>query len=187
MARQVVATVELVSNGPAETRSIGRKLGRLLKPGDVLLLEGSFGAGKTVMVQGIAKGLGVQEQVISPSFTLVNEYRAGKSHGSVPVYHADLYRISTVEEALDLGLEEYLGGRGIFIAEWPEKVADVWPEERLWIKLRVEDVNKRTIRIDARGERYIRLLGEFEKALTEDRGGARSGSRPSVAKRLSST
>lgn len=165
MAKEAVATLEIISHSTAETRRIGHKLGRALKPGDVLLLQGSFGAGKTVMVQGIAKGLGVAEPVISPSFTLVNEYRAGKIHGSIPVYHADLYRINSVDEALGLGLDEYLAGGGIFIAEWPENVAEIWPKERLWINLQVAGTNERIIRMDAQGIRYVEILQELEKAL----------------------
>lgn len=167
MAQKAVETFELTSHGPTETRRIGRKLGKLLRSGDVLLLEGSFGAGKTVLAQGIARGLGVEERVISPSFTLVNEYMAGKSHGSIPVYHADLYRIANVDEALALGLEEYLAAQGIFIAEWPENIAEVWPEERLWIRLRTDDGEQRVIRFEARGVRYVRLLHDLETELAE--------------------
>lgn len=167
MAKEVMATLEVTSHSTVETRRIGGQLGRILKPGDILLLEGSFGAGKTVLVQGIAKGLGVKDRVISPSFTLVNEYRAGKSHGSIPVYHADLYRISTLDEALALGLEEYMAGEGIFIAEWPENAAEAWPRERLWIEIRVVEGNKRVIHLEARGPRYGALMKELEKRLAE--------------------
>jgi tRNA threonylcarbamoyladenosine biosynthesis protein TsaE len=159
------ATLELASRGPAETRHIGRALGRLLQAGDVLLLEGRFGAGKTVLTQGIALGLDVEGIVNSPSFTLVNEYRAGKQHGDAPIYHADLYRIQSVDEALDLGLDEYLAGRGIFIAEWPENVAEAWPEERLWIMLTVGAGSQRTIRLDARGRRYVEIVEQLGSAV----------------------
>lgn len=162
---QETAALELISNGPGETRHFGRELGKILKAGDLVLLEGIFGAGKTVLVQGIARGLGVAESTSSPSFTLVNKYTAGKKHGGIPVYHADLYRVTSVEEALAFGLDDYLDGRGIFIAEWAENVAEVWPEERLWISLRVANVNKRIIRVDARGVRYVEILRRLERAL----------------------
>jgi tRNA threonylcarbamoyladenosine biosynthesis protein TsaE len=163
------AILDLVSRGPADTRQIGRALGRLLKAGDVLLLEGRFGAGKTVLTQGIALGLGVEGIVNSPSFTLVNEYRAGKPHAGIPIYHADLYRIESIDEALALGLDEYLAGRGIFIAEWPENVAEVWPEERLWVVISVaqgkQSQNLRTIHIDAQGRRYVEIVDQLGRML----------------------
>lgn len=157
--------LELVSESEDETRRIGERLGQFLEAGDVLLLEGNFGAGKTVMVQGIAKGLGSEDRVTSPSFTLVNEYKAALARGSTPIYHADLYRIESVDEALALGIEEYLDGRGIFIVEWPEKARDIWPAERLWVYLDVEDENKRVIRFDAKGERYVKLITELAGSL----------------------
>lgn len=147
-----------MTNSPAETRRFGRRLGRLLRPGDVVLLEGQFGAGKTVLVQGIASGLGITGYVSSPSFTLVNEHRAAAAFGGFPLYHADLYRIRGAVEALDLGLEEFLSGRGVFIAEWPERVEGVWPEENLWIRLLVLGDRSRRLELRATGKRYTNLL-----------------------------
>lgn len=129
------------------------------------MLEGKFGAGKTVLVQGIASGLEVEGYVSSPSFTLVNEYRAGPVFGNLPVYHADLYRIHSAEEALDLGLEEYLSGKGIFLAEWPERAEDVWPEENLWIKLEMIGEKSRRLEIRAKGERYTQILEKLKDKL----------------------
>lgn len=168
MAQETTAAIEIISHSPAETRRIGRHLGKLLQPGDLLLLEGPFGAGKTVLTQGIAKGAGVEEVVSSPSFTLINEYQAGKAPRQVRVYHADLYRIHGADEALALGLDEYLAGRGIFIAEWPENVAEVWPSERLWIRLRLGKGDERIIDLDAQGMRYVQLLGELERELRRE-------------------
>jgi len=157
--------LEVVSNSPAQTRKIGRALGRLLRPGDVVLLEGPFGAGKTVLVQGIASGLRAEGLVSSPSFTLVNEYRAGPALGNVPIYHADLYRIHSEQEALDLGLEEYLSGRGIFLAEWPERARGVWPEENLWIRLEIAGEKERKLKIQAIGQRYVEMLRKLSDRL----------------------
>jgi tRNA threonylcarbamoyladenosine biosynthesis protein TsaE len=104
---------------PNDTRALGEKIGRHLKTGDIVLLFGDLGAGKTTLTQGIAQGLGVpqEEYVRSPSFTLVNEYR-----GKIPVFHIDLYRIDSTRELEDLGLEEVLSNEGISIVEWAEKL-----------------------------------------------------------------
>lgn len=158
------ATLELESHSPAETKRLARRLARLLQPGDVILLEGPFGAGKTVFVQGLAGGLGIKDQVSSPSFILVNEY-----HNHTTVYHADLYRISGVEEAVALGLEEYVSGRGIFVVEWPERVAEVWPAERLWITFIVAGKRERKMIFQARGDRYV---GMVQRLARFHRGGA---------------
>jgi tRNA threonylcarbamoyladenosine biosynthesis protein TsaE len=92
-------SLKIKSASPNQTRQLGMCLGNLLEPGDILLLRGSFGAGKTTLVQGIASGLGVQGRVTSPSFALVNEYRTDAQHGRTPVYHIDVYRVASPEEA----------------------------------------------------------------------------------------
>lgn len=111
--------MEFLTDKPEETVELGRKIGRALQPGDVLLLMGDLGAGKTTLAQGIAGGLGVgkDQYVRSPSFTLVNEYQ-----GTLPVYHIDLYRIESAAELVDLDLEEYFFGSGVALVEWGEKL-----------------------------------------------------------------
>ena len=105
----------ITSSSPVQTRALGVALGRAAEEGDVLLLEGPFGAGKTVLVQGLAAGLGVEEYVSSPSFVMINEHR-----GRLTLYHIDLYRIDgrLDPETLD-ALEEYMAGDGICAIEWP--------------------------------------------------------------------
>ena len=107
--------LKLVSQTPAETRRLGEAFGRAAQPGDLLLLDGPFGAGKTVFVQGLAAGLDVQAYVSSPSFIMINEH-----HGRLPLFHVDLYRIEgrLDPETLD-ALEDYLGRDGICAIEWP--------------------------------------------------------------------
>ncbi len=107
------------THSPADTQSLGERIGQHLKAGDTILLFGELGAGKTTLTQGIARGLGVskKEYVRSPSFTLVNEYS-----GRVPVFHIDLYRIDSSHELEDLGLEETFSGKGVAIVEWAEKL-----------------------------------------------------------------
>ena len=104
------------SDSPAATRLIGEKLARQLRPGDVLLLLGDLGAGKSELTRGIARGLGVTSTVASPSFTILNVY----DEGCVPLYHFDWYRLNDVEELYEMGMEEYLGGDGVAVVEWPQ-------------------------------------------------------------------
>jgi tRNA threonylcarbamoyladenosine biosynthesis protein TsaE len=122
--------IEVVSRSPQETRRIGALLGPLLRPGDVVLLEGPLGAGKTVFAQGIAAGLGVDDPLTSPTFTLIHEHV-----GRLPLYHIDLYRLSGAPEAGAIGLEEYLGGDGAAVVEWPDRATTLLPAERLVVGL----------------------------------------------------
>jgi len=147
----------LLSRSASQTRKLGACLASLLKPGDLILLQGPFGAGKTVFAQGIAAGLGIEEAVTSPSFTLVNEYRRGR----LPLFHLDLYRIGSPAEALELGLDEYLEGGGVAVAEWPDRVEAAFPHEHLLIRFAVADARHRELVFEARGERYRKLLHEF--------------------------
>lgn len=107
------------SRSPEDTRKLGERIGRCLQSGDILLLFGDLGAGKTTLIQGITSGLdvGPDQYVRSPSFTLINEYT-----GRLPVYHIDLYRIESTGELADLGLEDYLFGEGVTLVEWGEKL-----------------------------------------------------------------
>ena len=122
------ASGEFVSNSPEETLTFGERLGRLVRPGDVLCLNGPLGAAKTLLTKGIARGAGVADTriVTSPTFTLINEYE-----GRLPIYHADAYRLRDARELLDLGIEECLFGSGVCIIEWADRVASCLPAERL--------------------------------------------------------
>lgn len=121
---------EFLSRSPAQTQTVAAGLLAALGPGTVLALHGNLGAGKTCLIQGLARALGVGGPVLSPTFTLVNEYP-----GPLPLYHIDLYRIRDSEEALALGLDEFLHGRGITAIEWPEVVADLLPPQTIHIYL----------------------------------------------------
>ena len=158
------------SLGPEETFKVGQILGLLLQPGDVVCLVGGLGSGKTVMTQGIALGLGVEEGVRSPTFALVHEYP-----GRCPIYHIDLYRLDRPEGILELGWEEYLYGRGVSIIEWAEKAEGLLPEERLTVQIepihalsRSPDLERseggeerRALSFFAYGPRYQDLLQQF--------------------------
>ncbi len=129
------------TQSPEETLSLGEKIGRHLRAGDIVCLFGDLGAGKTTLTQGIARGLGVpkEEYVRSPTFTLVNQYE-----GKLPVFHIDLYRIASLHDLEDLGLEETLGTRGVTIVEWAEKLFDAkQPENPLlgmdrWLEIHIQ-------------------------------------------------
>jgi len=117
---------------PEATRELGQAIAAGLRPGHVVCLFGDLGAGKTTLVQGIARGLGILDPVTSPTFTLIHEYR-----NSPPLFHIDLYRLESFELE-DLGLDEYLEGEGIVCIEWPEKMSDL-PKPRLEVHLSGED------------------------------------------------
>ena len=105
---------------PEQTESLGKKLAGLLRPGDVIAYYGDLGAGKTAFTRGIAAGLGVKEQVTSPTYTIVNEYLSGK----MPLFHFDMYRLSSSDELFDIGWEDYLARGGVCAVEWSENVED---------------------------------------------------------------
>ena len=109
-----------ISHNPAETESLGEKFGRTAERGTVFALSGDLGAGKTQLVKGLARGLGISARVHSPTFTLVNEYGGGR----LKLFHLDLYRLETWEQILSAGLEEFLQPDGVAVIEWAERLAD---------------------------------------------------------------
>jgi len=111
--------VQYNSKSDIETLKIGESIGKTLKNGDIVCIFGELGAGKTILVNGIARSIGINEHLASPTFTIVNEY-----HGSVSLYHFDLYRINSIDELNDIGFFEYLSNDGIVIIEWAERVVD---------------------------------------------------------------
>jgi tRNA threonylcarbamoyladenosine biosynthesis protein TsaE len=154
----------LTTTTPAQTQHVGAVLGRLLAPGDVILLQGPLGAGKTCLTQGIVRGFGLPARVTSPSFTLANVYEAPP--GRCPLYHLDLWRIKSAPEALGIGLDEYLDGSGPCVIEWPEVAADVLPREYLRIRFEIVGETRR-LEICAIGTRPRALLEQFRTALGE--------------------
>ncbi len=155
--------LDFVSHSAAQTHRLGVRLGRLLKPGDVLLFSGEFGAGKTTFIQGLAEGLGIQGPVTSPSFTLIWEHQADEEHGCLRFYHVDLYRVRSVDEALGLGLEDCFYGSGVCAVEWAERLADAAPAEHLRVHLAFLSDTKRIVRMEPVGPRYVELLDEFKR------------------------
>ena len=146
--------VTITSGGVARTRALGRRLAKLLRPGDVVLLQGPLAAGKTALAQGVGAGLRVEGPVTSPSFVLL-----ARHDGETPLYHADLYRLTSVEEAAELALAEQAAD-GVLLVEWPERGLETLPEEHLLVVLEpVEDApDERRITLVAVGDRYLRVL-----------------------------
>jgi tRNA threonylcarbamoyladenosine biosynthesis protein TsaE len=156
-----VPGVAVHSESAAHTHRLGARLGALLRPGDVVLLEGTLGAGKTALTQGIGAGLVITETINSPTFTLLKEYT-----GRLPLYHFDLYRIEDPEELFTLGFEDYFGGEGICVVEWADRGiaadgATVWPANWLRITITADGATKRTLTCAAAGARGEALLREF--------------------------
>ena len=151
----------LRSHSARETARIGSALGQYAEAGDVFLLSGELGAGKTCLTQGIAKGLDVDEYVRSPTFVLVSVHQ-----GRLTLYHIDIYRLDEVAEVVDLGLEEYLAGDGVSVIEWASKVLEVFPQPYMLVTLTYEGENERLIQLEAMGERYESLLAQVEKRLS---------------------
>jgi tRNA threonylcarbamoyladenosine biosynthesis protein TsaE len=146
-----MAIVELISDSAERTRAIGTAIGRLLRPGDVILLHGDLGAGKTTLAQGVARGLGVNEPVQSPTFTLVAEHRGRTAAGHpVRLYHLDLYRLTDEHELGSFGYGDYLAPTdGITVIEWPERAGTWLPERYLLVRLEVAGPDRRRIVIEA--------------------------------------
>ncbi len=130
----------IITKSAAETQRFGRELARQLRPGDIVCLIGGLGAGKTCLVQGIARGLQVKDYVNSPTFKIINEYK-----GKMPVYHFDLYLLAGWGDLSGLGYEEYFYGQGVSLVEWAEKIIPYMLKEYLQIELR--RVNERTRKI----------------------------------------
>lgn len=120
-----------VTHGEEETRALARGFARTLEPGAVVALVGDLGAGKTVFAKGVAAELGVDGEVTSPTFTLIQQYR-----GSLPLYHMDLYRLRGIREILDIGAEDYLYGDGVCVVEWAEKLGDRLPARAVVVAIR---------------------------------------------------
>ncbi|SHK23066.1 tRNA threonylcarbamoyladenosine biosynthesis protein TsaE [Anaerobranca californiensis DSM 14826] len=137
--------MEFQTNSKIETVKLGNKIGALLKSGDILILEGDLGAGKTTFTQGLAKGLGIDDYVKSPTFTYVMEYR-----GIIPLYHFDLYRLRDPEELYDLGFEDFIDQGGVLVMEWGSLVEDMLSNdgyEYIKISLLKTGENTRTVKI----------------------------------------
>lgn len=123
----------IISRSAEETFELGKELAAMVSPGDVVVLCGDLGAGKTHLVKGIAAGLGVSAEVTSPTFTLIHEYPGRE----LTLYHIDLYRLENPKEALAIGLDDYLHSEGVTVVEWGDKFPELMPQQSRWVRIRV--------------------------------------------------
>ena len=149
--------IGLVTDSPEATQRLGAELGRLAQPGDVFLLRGELGAGKTCLAQGIAWGLEVEGYATSPSFVLMNQYR-----GRLPMYHIDLYRLEDVTEVIELGLDDYFYGNGVCVVEWADRAMDALPTEHLLVTIKPLSDTGREFVMQPSGKRYEELLNMLQ-------------------------
>jgi len=147
----------VISHSPEETWELAKRLAPMLSRGDVINLCGDLGAGKTVFAKGLADGLGIDEPVTSPTFTIVKEYQ-----GNPPFYHFDVYRLSSPDELEELGADEYFYGDGVTVIEWGDKVEELLPDIRLEIKMiRLVDDDFRRLEVLPYGNEWERKVKEW--------------------------
>ena len=142
-----------ISISPEETRAIGRIVGEHAAAGDVVLLTGELGTGKTCLTQGILHGLGSHDLARSPTFVLISEHR-----GRMPLYHMDLYRVGSVEQTEELGIEEYLEGDGLTVVEWADNVPGIFPDDSLRIHIELVSEYERRLSFTAATDRFAGML-----------------------------
>jgi tRNA threonylcarbamoyladenosine biosynthesis protein TsaE len=153
------AQLDLLSDSPKETQRIGIRLGEFAEAGDVFLLVGELGAGKTCLTQGITWGLGIDDYALSPSFVIMRELT-----GRLPLYHLDLFRLERIDEIEDLGLDDYLYGSGVCVVEWADKGLELLPTENLTIEISFRGDTKRLLRFKPNGKRYQRLISKLKSS-----------------------
>ena len=136
--------MEFITNSPAETEKVGAALGKILRPGPVIAYRGDLGAGKTAFTRGLARGLGSEEMVTSPTYTIVNEYLGGR----LPLFHFDMYRLASSDDLWDIGWEDYLDRNGVCAVEWSENVADAMEDP---ISITIEKLGEDSRRITIEG------------------------------------
>lgn len=155
-------TLDFISSSVDQTVRLGVRLGEMLEAGDLICLSGDLGSGKTTMAQGIGRGWGTSRHVSSPSFILIQEYprmRDGRL-----LYHIDCYRLESPADVATSGLQDVLEDGGAIMIEWPERIAELLSEDRLWIDLRYVSETRRGLRIQAFGDRPAELLKGFRRS-----------------------
>lgn len=153
--------IDIISHSAEQTIRLGMRLGSLLQPGDVICLSGDMGAGKTVFTAGIGKGWGAILPVTSPTYNLVHEYTRDKD--SQRLYHLDCYRLSSADDADTIGLDDILEGKGPVVLEWPERIEEALPENRLWVNLSVLEATRRSLSFEGTDERHRELIVRFRE------------------------
>jgi tRNA threonylcarbamoyladenosine biosynthesis protein TsaE len=159
-----VISVELETRTIGETRSLGRRLGEAAQPGDVFLLEGPFGAGKTVLVQGLAEGLDVEGPITSPSYVIMTQHR-----GRMRLYHVDLYRVEQPDPDILAELDECMADQAVTAVEWSERLPDAFRRGSTIIRIETLDDERRLVRLSTPETRLARAAGGAERPPTADR------------------
>jgi tRNA threonylcarbamoyladenosine biosynthesis protein TsaE len=155
--------IELRTETPEQTREVGDVLATFLRPRDTVVLTGDLGAGKTTLVQGIGRGLGVEEHVASPTFTLVREYA-----GRLDVAHVDVYRLERIQDVVDLGLDELGGPDRVLLVEWGDAVEELLSDDRLVVELTTDGFGEtRRITIVPQGRSWAARWERLEQALAD--------------------
>ena len=135
--------LKLTTNSSEETIALGELLGAMLKPGDVLAMRGTLAAGKTTITKGIAKALGVTDNITSPTFCIISEYEGAK----MPLYHMDVYRLDNAEDFINLGVDDLIYGNGVSIIEWSEKIQSELPKKTITVQITPNEDSTRTIEL----------------------------------------
>ena len=137
-------SIKFHTSSAQETIELGKKIGSMLKKGDIIALQGTLAAGKTTITKGIASSLGIKDEITSPTFCLISEYE-----GKMPLYHMDVYRLEGGDDFINLGVEDLIYGNGVSLIEWSEKVMDELPKKTIILKLEpVEGTDEREITIE---------------------------------------
>jgi tRNA threonylcarbamoyladenosine biosynthesis protein TsaE len=158
-------SMEIRVTDAEDTIKLGEIIGKSLEPGSIIALRGGLGAGKTVLVKGIARGLGIEDEPVSPTFVIMNAYE-----GRIPLYHFDLYRISGADELMGIGADEFLYGGGVSAVEWAERVEEIFPEYTIYIDIKIPEPddgseNTREIKIEGKKEWVSSFRSTAEQAL----------------------
>ena len=153
----------VTTRSPQQTQAVGRALGKTAHAGDVYLLTGELGAGKTCLKQGILWGLGGDEYARSPTFVLICEYQA-----RLTLYHMDLYRLDSFDEIIDLGLDEYIFGEGVCVVEWADKALNAFPAAHIGVNITDAGGDMRTLTLTAGSSEYARRLDAVSAELADD-------------------
>jgi tRNA threonylcarbamoyladenosine biosynthesis protein TsaE len=141
--------MNFITNTVEETIELGEKIGRSLKPGDIVCIDGDLGSGKTHLTKGIALGLGIGEHITSPTFNIVNEYE-----GRIKLYHFDVYRVNDPDEIAAIGFDEYIFSDAVSVIEWSDYIKELIPDDHIQINISNESITRRNINIRFFGKRY---------------------------------
>lgn len=156
--------LDFISTSPEQTQRLGARLGALLQPGDVICLSGEMGAGKTAFAGGVGLGWGAEGVMASPTYTIVHEHR--RLADDHRLAHLDCYRLSGTADIDSIGFDDLLESGASLLIEWPEKLEEALPTDRLWVRLRVVSDVHRSIHFTPVGARYVQLVAQFRQAVT---------------------